>query len=75
MPQDESLLEIGETYKLPVETNGKLVFFDYILEKFDKSGENAFLRDVEGESGLFALSAERLEDLVFPLLTDEIEKI
>ena len=74
MLQDESLLEIGETYKLPIRTNEKSIFFDYSLEGFSESGTNAFLRSIDG-LGAVTMEREKLEEIIFPLASGEIEKI
>ncbi len=74
MAQDESLLEIGETYKLPIRTNEEFIFFDYLLEGFSESGSNAFLSCFDG-LGAITMEREKLEEIIFPLASGEIEKI
>ena len=73
MKKKETLLKVGETYRIPVREGDVILFLDYRLEGFSESGKNAFLND--GEGGGLTISVKKLERIVFPEVTEEIEKI
>ena len=73
MKKKEELLKVGETYRIPVREGDVILFLDYRLEGFSESGNNAFLND--GEGGGLTISVKKLERIVFPEVTEEIEKI
>lgn len=73
MTEGESLLEIGETYYLLVRGLVGDFYIGWILEGFSESGENVFLKGVDG--GDMTTPAKILEERAFTEVTDEIEKI
>ena len=48
MKKKETLLKVGETYRIPVREGDVILFLDYVLEGFSERGKNAFLNDGEG---------------------------
>lgn len=73
MKKKETLLKVGETYRIPVKEGDVILFLDYVLEGFSDSGKNAFLNEVGG--GGLTISVKKLERIVFPEITEEIERI
>ena len=80
MTGEETLLEIGETYYLPVYLTDlkegseiRTVYIGWTLEGFSESGENAFLKGVDG--GDMTTLVKTLERRAFTEVTDEIENV
>jgi hypothetical protein len=72
MKEKETLLKVGETYFTSA-PGGRGSHYEWVLEGFSESGENAFLRGIG--LGSMTISVEKFESIVFPLVTDGIEKI